>query len=293
MTFSSERPVSSREPRPQPMIRPFSSQTKKAAFGRRVVVVQQLEQEAETALRATLGHVAETGGPLSLGRPVAAVRADEQMGHYESVRVARALKARYGPFGLEEALAVGRRLEAEMGEGVRRRHPPARRALDEAALQQVRLVDVLDRVLLLVHGHRERRQTDRAAAEAHADRVQDLAVQPVQALVVDLEHVQRGVGGRGVDRAVAVDLRVVADALEQAVGDARRAARALGDRPRAVQVRPATSSTPALRATIAASSSGAVEVEPVLDAEAVAQRRRQQAGAGGRADQRERRRSAA
>ena len=52
--------------------------------GRRVVVVQQLEQEAETALRATLGHVAKTGGPLSLRSPVAAVRADEQMGHYES-----------------------------------------------------------------------------------------------------------------------------------------------------------------------------------------------------------------
>jgi len=33
MTFSSDRPVSSREPRPQPMIRPSWSQTKNAAFG--------------------------------------------------------------------------------------------------------------------------------------------------------------------------------------------------------------------------------------------------------------------
>ena len=33
MTFSSERPVSSREPRPQPITRPCWSHTKKAAFG--------------------------------------------------------------------------------------------------------------------------------------------------------------------------------------------------------------------------------------------------------------------
>ena len=66
---------------------------------------------------------------------------------------------------------------------------------------------------------------------------QDLAVQPVQALVVDLEQVERRVGGgvASID-AVAADLGVVAHALEQAVGDARRAAGALGDRARAAGV---------------------------------------------------------
>ena len=80
--------------------------------------------------------------------------------------------------------------------GVRGRAAAPRRALDEAALQQVGLVDVLERVLLLLHRDRERGQPDRAAAEALADRRQDLAVQPVQARVVDLEQVQRRVGGR-------------------------------------------------------------------------------------------------
>ena len=67
----------------------------------------------------------------------------------------------------------------------------ARRALDQAALEQVRLVDVLDRVLLLADRDRERREPDRAAAELLADRAQDLAVEAVEALVVDLEQVER------------------------------------------------------------------------------------------------------
>ena len=82
---------------------------------------------------------------------------------------------------------------------MRGRAAPARRAHEEAALEQVGLVDVLDRVLLLLDRDGERGEADRAAAEALADRDQDLAVQPVQALVVDLEQFQRGVGGRGVD----------------------------------------------------------------------------------------------
>ena len=78
-----------------------------------------------------------------------------------------------------------------MLEGARGRGAPARRALDQSALEQVGLVDVLDRVLLLPDRDRERRQADRAAAEALADRAQDLAVEAVEALVVDLEQVER------------------------------------------------------------------------------------------------------
>ena len=103
-------------------------------------------------------------------------------------------------------------------------------------LQQVGLVDVLDRVGLLADGDGERGEPDRPAAELRADDVEDLAVEPVQALVVDLEQVERGVGGLGGDHAGGADLGVVAHALEQPVGDARRAAAALGDRARAVVV---------------------------------------------------------
>src|SRR3954454_4940483 len=49
--------------------------------GRRVIVVQQLKQEAETALRASLRDGAEAGRSLGGASPIATVRADEQMGH--------------------------------------------------------------------------------------------------------------------------------------------------------------------------------------------------------------------
>src|SRR3954454_18544594 len=53
--------------------------------GRRVVVVEQLEEEPEAALRAPLGLVAEPRGPLGRRAPVAAVRADEQVGHADGL----------------------------------------------------------------------------------------------------------------------------------------------------------------------------------------------------------------
>ena len=64
---------------------------------------------------------------------------------------------------------LGRRLEPEVAKGVHRRAAAPRRALEEAALEQVGLVDVLDRVGLLLHGDRERGEADRAAGEALAD----------------------------------------------------------------------------------------------------------------------------
>ena len=79
----------------------------------------------------------------------------------------------------------------------------------------------------------------------------------------------------------------VAHAAQQAVGDARRAARAAGDlaRPRRLD------RDVELRAPSGARSRPAprrVEVEPQADAETVAQRRAEQSGARRRADQRER-----
>ena len=115
---------------------------------------------------------------------------------------------------------------------------------------------------------------------------EDLAVEAVEALVVDLEEVERGARGVGVDVATPVDLGEVAHALEQAVGDARGAAGALGDRARArgldLDAQHARGAD-----DDAGEVAGAVVLEPVLEAEAVAQRRGQQPGAGGGADQRE------
>ena len=84
------------------------------------------------------------------------------------------------------ASCVGRRADVRAAE--LRDRAAARRALDEAELQQVRLVDVLDRVLLLAERRRERRQADRAAVELARDRAQQLARLAVEALLVDLEQ---------------------------------------------------------------------------------------------------------
>ena len=120
-----------------------------------------------------------------------------------------------------------------MREGVRRRAAAARRALEEAALEQVGLVDVLDRVRLLADGDGERRETDRAAAEASRRSSRGSRGRAVEAELVDASRSSAARATVGVDRAVAAHLGVVAHALEQAVGDARRAARAVGDRARA------------------------------------------------------------
>src|SRR5262249_9174760 len=54
--------------------------------------------------------------------------------------------------------------EAEMAEGMRRQQPPARRALDEAFLDQERLDDVLDGVARLGQRRRDGIDPDRPAA---------------------------------------------------------------------------------------------------------------------------------
>ena len=189
---------------------------------------------------------------------------------------------------LEEPGAVRRCLEPEVPKRRRRRDATARRAHDQALLQQVRLVDVLDRVLLLADRNRERREADRAAAELRADRPEDVAVEAIEAALVDLEQIQRLGGDPGVDVAAAADLGEVSHALEQPVGHARRAARARGERlgPGGVDLhaedaRRAADDLPELGRV--------VQVEPWRDPEAVAQRRREQPGARRGPDQRERR----
>ena len=217
------------------------------------------------------------------GRAVAAVRADEEVRHSGHSRkgstAARECAVDVGPASEQAGGVRSGGSRPRCAEARRGRAAPARRALEEAALEQIRLVDVLDRVRLLADRDRERREPDRAAAEALADRAAG----------------SRGRGGRGprgrprAGRAprpaapasiapVAAHLGVVAHALEQPVGDARRAAA----RARRSRARPPSSICDVEDARRAARrsrarSSGLVVVEPVLDAEAVAQRRRQQA----------------
>src|SRR5581483_9742349 len=107
---------------------------------------------------------------------------------------------------LSEELRLCRRRRADVRAAERGDRPPARRALDVAQLQQVRLVDVLDRLLLLAERRRERRQPDRTAVELHRDRAQELARLAVEALLVDLEQPERLAGDLRRDRAAVPHL---------------------------------------------------------------------------------------
>src|ERR687884_1323726 len=82
--------------------------------------------------------------------------------------------------------------DAEVRVGKRRGHTATGRALEEAELEQVGLVDVLDRVALLAGRRRDRVQTHRAASELLDDGAQQLVVGGVEATLV---HLQQREGG--------------------------------------------------------------------------------------------------
>ena len=68
-------------------------------------------------------------------------------------------------------------------------HPPARRALQEAFLDQERLVDVLERAAILADRRRDRLDPGGPALVVLDQRGQDLAVDLVEAELVDLERI--------------------------------------------------------------------------------------------------------
>src|SRR5581483_2992907 len=116
------------------------------------------------------------------------------------------------------------------------RHPTPRRALEHAELKQERLVDVFEGVRLFADADGERRQTDRAAAEAATYGVEDGAVEFVEALLIHAEESEALVGCLLGDDAVAPNLGVVADPAQEAVGDSRCTAGPAGDLGRALLI---------------------------------------------------------
>ncbi|CFM09835.1 Uncharacterised protein [Bordetella pertussis] len=173
-----------------------------------------------------------------------------------------------------------------MAPGRQRGGAAARRALQVAVLDQIRLDDVFDGVALFADRRRQAVHADRAAVELVHDGFEQLAVHDIQALRVHIQHGQRAAGGVLVDHAVRLDLRIVAHAPQQAVGDTRRAARAARHFVRAVGGDVGVEQAGAARDD-AGQFVGVVELQPRHDAEAVAQRIGQHAGAGGGAHQRE------
>jgi hypothetical protein len=102
-----------------------------------------------------------------------------------------------------------------------------RRACDEAASNEVRLVDLLDRPLFLAGGDRNRLEADRAALlEQH---LENAPVERAKPEAIDAEQGEAFGRHIAVDAVVVALLGEVADAAKEAVRDARRASAAFGD----------------------------------------------------------------
>nr|GEU28642.1 hypothetical protein [Tanacetum cinerariifolium] len=186
------------------------------------------------------------------------------------------------------AVGVGaRRRDAEVAVRGRRGHAAARRALQKALLDQVRFQHVLDGVGRFADGRRQVADAHRAAAELVQHRFEQLAVHDVEADRIHVEHDQRSVGRGLGDVAIAFHFRVIAHAAQQAVGDTGRAARAAGDFHRAFGVDIGLEQRGAAGDDLG-QFLGVIKLEAGDDAEAVAQRIGQHAGARGGAYQRER-----
>src|SRR5947199_2343480 len=89
---------------------------------------------------------------------------------------------------LEQARGAVRNRHSEVLEGVGRENAPARRALQQALLEQERLEDVLDRVLLLADRDGQSREADWPAPELGGDRLQQDPVVAIEAGQVHLEQ---------------------------------------------------------------------------------------------------------
>src|SRR5579862_2643903 len=180
------------------------------------------------------------------------------------------------------------RCSTDVGAAERCNRPSARGAGDEAELEKVRLVDVLDRVGLLTERRGERVDADGPAGVLLHDRTEEVAVEALEPRLVDLEQVERLARDRRRDRALVAHLGDVADAAKDAVRDARRAARAARDLLGGVGSDLDTED-PGRTRNDRGELARLVVVEPERHPEAVAQGRRQQSCARRRADERERR----
>ena len=166
--------------------------------------------------------------------------------------------------------------------------PPLPRACHEAQLQEIRLDHILERASILAHARGDRLDTGGTAAIHPGERLHVRAVQRIKPKRIDALELQRLIDGSQVKRAAAPNLREVTHAPQQSQRDAWRAAAAtgqaiecaLGNASHALQAGRTAQDLDELRR--------AIEAKVVRNAEAVAQRLREQAGPRGRTDERER-----
>jgi hypothetical protein len=157
-------------------------------------------------------------------------------------------------------------------------------AVEEADLDEEGFVDLFEGVLLFGQGGGEGVEADGAAIVFFDDSAEQAAVELVEAVGVDFEEGEGSLGGCAVDATGGADFGEVADAAEEAVGDAGCAAGAHGDLGGAVAVDGDAEDFGGALDYPAEFVVG-IELEAEKDAEAGAERRREQAGARGGSDE--------
>src|ERR1700722_8851886 len=157
-------------------------------------------------------------------------------------------------------------------------------AVEEAELHEVRFVDFLDGVFFLAERSGEGVQAHGAAGILLDDGEEQVAVDVVEAVLVNAEHGQCVAGHGQIDEPFGADFGEIAHAAQQAIGDARGAAAAAGNFGAAGFVH---ADAQDFRGTIDDQQQifRRIKFQAMNDAEARAQRGHDQPGAGGGADQ--------
>ena len=112
----------------------------------------------------------------------------------------------------------------------------SRGAVEEADLDEEGFVDLFEGVLFFGQRGRQGVEADGASVVFLDDGAEEAAVELVEAVGIDFKHFEGGHGGGAVDLAGCANLGVIADAAEEAVGDAGCAAGTHGDLGGAVAV---------------------------------------------------------
>src|SRR2546425_4796828 len=131
--------------------------------------------------------------------------------------ISSALRTPHSAFGSavehRRLLCAPGRSEAKMLVRGSRGAAAARRARQEAALHEKRLVHFLQRAGILAHSRRDGGEPDGPALELLDDRLEDAAVHVVEPELVHIEPLERLAGDQGSDLAAGTDLGVVAHPL--------------------------------------------------------------------------------
>src|SRR5438552_434913 len=126
-----------------------------------------------------------------------------------------------------------RRRITEMPISKRRCDAATRGSLQKAMLNQEWLVHLFDRRRILADCRTDVVQPNGTALKFLDDRLEDYRIHVIEPELVDVDHSQELRRNAFGDDAIRLHLRIIANATQQAVGNAWRAARATGDLVRA------------------------------------------------------------